>query len=69
LYDQKGHRKYLTGRERAAFLRAVEDAPREVYPGGRRSEARALTGVKTTSIHAAAGAGEDKIAERMRAHG
>jgi len=51
LYDQKGHRKYLTPTERAAFLRAAEDAVREVrtfcgtlvHTGCRISEALALT--------------------------
>ena len=51
LYDREGHRKYLTAGERAAFLKAAEDAPREVrtlcgtllYTGCRISEALALT--------------------------
>ena len=30
LYDAQGYRKYLTAEERAAFLKAAEDAPREV---------------------------------------
>ena len=51
LYDRDGHRKYLTAGEREAFLKAAEDAPREVrtfcgtllYSGCRISEALALT--------------------------
>ena len=30
LYDARGHRKYLTTAERAAFLTAAEEASREV---------------------------------------
>lgn len=51
LYDAQGHRKYVTADEQAAFLKAAEDAPREVrtfcstllYTGCRISEALALT--------------------------
>ena len=51
IYDQQGHRLYLTGSERAAFRTAAEAAPREVrtycwtllYTGCRPSEALALT--------------------------
>ena len=51
LYDAAGQRKYLTAEERDAFLKAAEDAPREVrtfcgtllYTGCRISEALALT--------------------------
>lgn len=51
LYDGQGHRKYLTADERAAFLNAAQDAPREMrtlcivlaYGGCRISEALALT--------------------------
>jgi len=51
LYDPKGHRKYLTPTERETFLRAADDAEREVrtfcatlaYTGCRISEALALT--------------------------
>ncbi len=51
LYDRDGHRKYLTAVEREAFLKAAEDAPREVrtccgtllYSGCGISEALALT--------------------------
>src|SRR6476469_1912229 len=51
LYAREGHRKYLTAGERDAFLKATEDAPREVrtfcgtllYTGCRISEALALT--------------------------
>ncbi len=51
LYDQRGHRKYLNSEERAAFLKASEQAPREVrtlcnllaHAGCRISEALALT--------------------------
>src|SRR5450432_2747651 len=51
LYDRQGQRKYLTAGERDAFLKAAEDATREVrtfcgtllYTGCRISEALALT--------------------------
>lgn len=51
LYDAKGHRKYLTPAEREAFLKAADEAEREVrtfchtlaYTGCRISEALALT--------------------------
>lgn len=51
LYDQSGHRKYLNPGERDAFLKAADDAEREVrtfchtlaYTGCRISEALALT--------------------------
>jgi integrase/recombinase XerD len=51
LYDARGHRKYLTTAERAAFLSAAEEAPREVrtlcgllaHTGCRLSEALWLT--------------------------
>src|SRR4051812_14338169 len=51
LYDQNGHRKYLTPAEREAFLKAADAATREVrtfcatltYTGCRISEALALT--------------------------
>jgi integrase len=51
LYDRDGRRKYLTAGERDAFLKAAEEAPREVrtfcgtlaYTGYRNSEALALT--------------------------
>ena len=51
LYDQNGHRKYLTPSEREAFLKAADDAGREIrtfsgtlaYTGCRISEALALT--------------------------
>jgi integrase/recombinase XerD len=51
LYEKNGHRKYLTVEERARFLRAAEEAPREVrtlcatlaYSGCRISEALQLT--------------------------
>lgn len=51
LYDQNGHRKYLTPAERETFLKAADDADREVrtfcatlaYAGCRISEALALT--------------------------
>ena len=51
LYDARGHRKYLTTAERAAFLTAAEEAPREVrtlcgllaQTGCRLSEALWLT--------------------------
>ncbi len=51
LYDEKGHRKYLTPAEREAFLKAADDAEREVrtfchtlaFTGCRISEALALT--------------------------
>lgn len=51
LYDVQGRRKYLTADERAAFLRAAEQAPRETrtfclllaYTGCRISEALTLT--------------------------
>ena len=50
-YDARGHRKYLTTAERAAFLSAAEEAPREVrtlcgllaHTGCRLSEALWLT--------------------------
>jgi integrase/recombinase XerD len=52
LFDAEGHRKYLTPRERRAFLRAASHAPVEVETfarvlcetGCRLSEALALTG-------------------------
>jgi hypothetical protein len=34
LYDDDGQRKYLTPGERDAFLKAAEDAPREVRTSG-----------------------------------
>ncbi len=51
LYDQNGHRKYLSPTERQAFLRASETAPQNVrtlcgtlvHTGCRISEALALT--------------------------
>ena len=51
LYDQNGQRKYLTPDEREAFLKAADDAPREVrtfchalcFTGCRISEALQLT--------------------------
>jgi integrase len=51
LYDAQGQRKYLTADERARFLTAAEQAPRETrtlclvlaYTGCRISEALALT--------------------------
>ena len=51
LYDQRGHRKYLTPAEREAFLKAADEAEREVrtlcatlaHTGCRISEALALT--------------------------
>ena len=51
LFDQEGQRKYLTARERKAFLAAAEHASREVrtlcmvltFTGCRLSEALALT--------------------------
>lgn len=51
LYDQNGQRKYLTPSEREVFLKAAEDAGREIrtfcgtlaYTGCRISEALALT--------------------------
>jgi integrase len=51
LYDQNGHRKYLTPAERDTFLKAADDAEREVrtfcatlvYTGCRISEALALS--------------------------
>jgi integrase len=51
LFDQQGNRKYLSAEERAAFLRAADQAPREVrtfcallhYTGCRISEALELT--------------------------
>lgn len=51
LYDQNGHRKYLTPAERETFLRTADDTEREVrtfcatlaYTGCRISEALALT--------------------------
>src|SRR5712692_1664002 len=51
LYDARGHRKYVTAAERAAFLTAAEEAPREVrtlcgllvHTGCRLSEALWLT--------------------------
>jgi integrase len=51
LYDDEGQRKYLTPGERDAFLKAAEDAPREVrtfcgtlvYTGCRITEALELT--------------------------
>jgi integrase len=51
LYDQNGHRKYLTPSEREAFLKAADAASREVrtfcalltYTGCTISEALALT--------------------------
>lgn len=51
LYDRKGHRKYLTPAERDEFLKAAENAEREIrtfcatlaYTGCRISEALALT--------------------------
>ena len=51
LYDQNGHRKYLTPAERETFLKAADDAEREVRTfcaaladtGCRISEALALT--------------------------
>ena len=51
LFDRRGNRKYLTQKEREAFLSAAEKAPREVrtlcgvlvYTGCRISEALALT--------------------------
>lgn len=51
LYDKKGQRKYLTPAERETFLKAADDAEREVrtfcatlaYTGCRISEALALT--------------------------
>ena len=51
LYDARGHRKYLTTAERAAFLTAAEEASREVrtlcgllaHTGCRLSEALWLT--------------------------
>jgi integrase len=51
LYDDDGQRKYLTPGERDAFLKAAEDAPREVrafcgalaYTGCRITEALELT--------------------------
>ncbi len=51
LYDASGHRKYLTKAERATFLAAAEEVPREVrtlcglmtHTGCRLSEALALT--------------------------
>ena len=51
LYDQAGHRKYLTGDERRAFLRSLRDQPAEVRTfcrvlcetGCRVSEALSLT--------------------------
>jgi integrase/recombinase XerD len=51
LYDDEGARKYLTPGERDAFLKAAEDAPREVrtfcgtlvYAGCRITEALQLT--------------------------
>ncbi|MBI1362559.1 MAG: tyrosine-type recombinase/integrase [Proteobacteria bacterium] len=51
LFDQGGRRKYLTARERRAFLKAAEDSPEQVrtlchvlaFTGCRISEALALT--------------------------
>lgn len=51
LFDRSGRRKYLTADERAAFLKAAEQAPQEVrtlccvlaYTGCRISEALTLT--------------------------
>jgi integrase len=51
LYDARGHRKYVTTAERAAFLTAAEETPREVrtlcgllvHTGCRLSEALWLT--------------------------
>ena len=51
LHDAEGHRKYMTADERARFLAAAEQAPRETrtfclvlaYTGCRLSEALALT--------------------------
>ncbi len=51
LFDQAGHRKYLTAEERTAFLKAAEDADRQArtfcmalaYTGCRISEALQLT--------------------------
>ena len=51
LHDAEGHRKYMTADERARFLAAAEQAPRETrtfcltlcYTGCRISEALALT--------------------------
>jgi integrase/recombinase XerD len=51
LYDENGHRKYLTPAERDAFLKAADDAEREMrtfcytlaFTGCRISEALALT--------------------------
>jgi integrase len=51
LYDSRGHRKYLTPAEREAFLKAADEAEREVrtfcatlaHTGCRISEALALT--------------------------
>jgi integrase/recombinase XerD len=54
LYDPNGQRKYLTPSERQGFLRAAENAPREVrtfcetlaHSGCRISEALALTATR-----------------------
>jgi integrase/recombinase XerD len=54
LYDEDGQRKYLTPEERDTFLKAAEDAPREVrtfcvtlvYPGCRITEALELTAAR-----------------------
>ena len=51
LYDTDGNRKYLAAKERAAFLKAADQAPREIrtfchflhFTGCRTSEALALT--------------------------
>jgi integrase len=58
LYNEDGQRKYLTPEERDAFLKAAEDAPREV-----RTFCRALvyTGCR---IAEAVGAEAKQIAQR-----
>ncbi|HLJ45469.1 MAG TPA: tyrosine-type recombinase/integrase [Bryobacteraceae bacterium] len=58
LYDTAGRRKYLTPEERQEFLRAAENAPREVrtfcgtlaHTGCRISEALALTATRVDPV-------------------
>ena len=58
LYDREGRRKYLTGDERQAFLRAAEKAPRQVrtlclvlaFTGCRISVRIRLWSVPTASV-------------------
>ena len=61
--EPEGHRKYLTATERTAFLKACEEASRDV----RTSRG---TGLRLSISADLSGVEEDRIAERMSgAHG